>query len=41
MKRAKKVNYKKQRKYFAKTAAYNSVASINSRPSPDRTGTRM
>lgn len=40
MKRATKVNYKKQRKYFAKTAAYNSVAAINSRPAPQRGGFR-
>ena len=40
MKRVKKVNYKKQKKYFAKTAAYNGVEAINSRPSPQRTGFR-
>ena len=41
MKRVKKVDFKKSKKYFAKTAAYNSVAAINSRPSPQRGGMRM
>lgn len=40
-KRVKKVSFKKQKKYFAKTAAYNSVEAINSRPSPQRGGFRM
>lgn len=41
MKRAKKIDYKKQKKYFAKTSAYNSVAALNSRPAPQRGGFRM
>lgn len=41
MKRVKKLNFKAQKKYFAKTSAYNSVASINSKPSPQRGGMRM
>ena len=41
MSRAKKVSYKKQKKYFAKTSAFNSVAALNSRPSPQRGGFRM
>lgn len=40
MKRVKKVNYKSQKKYFAKTSAMNSVEAINSRPSPQRGGFR-
>ena len=41
MKRVRKVNYKKQKKLFAKTAAYNSVEAVNSRPAPQRTGFRI
>lgn len=41
MKRAKPTNYKKQKKYFAKTSAYNSVEAINSRPAPQRGGFRF
>ena len=41
MKRVKTTNYKKQKKYFSKTAALNGVASVNSRPSPQRGGFRM
>lgn len=41
MKRVKKIDYKKQKKYFAKTSALNGVASVNSRPSPQRGGFRM
>lgn len=41
MKRAQKTSYKKQKKYFAKTSAYNSVSAVNSRPAPQRSGTRM
>lgn len=41
MKRVKKVNYKAQKKYFAKTSAMNSVEAINSRPAPQRGGFRM
>lgn len=40
MKRVKKTNYKKQKKYFAKTSALNGVAAINSRPAPQRGGFR-
>lgn len=40
-KRAKKTNYKAQKKYFAKTSAYNSVEAVNSRPAPQRGGFRM
>ena len=39
-KRVKKVNYKKQKKYFAKTAGLNGVAAVNSRPEPQRGGFR-
>ena len=41
MAKRKKVNYKAQKKYFAKTSAYNSVAATNSRPAPQRGGWRM
>lgn len=41
MKHAKKTTYKKQKKLFAKTSAYNGVASVNSRPAPQRGGFRM
>lgn len=41
MSRAKKVSYKKQKKYFAKTSAFNNVSAINSRPAPQRTGFRI
>ena len=41
MKRAKKLSYKGQKRYFAKTSAYNSVSAINSRPAPQRGGFRM
>lgn len=41
MSRAKKTSYKKQKKYFAKTSAFNSVAAVNSRPAPQRGGFRM
>ena len=41
MKRVQKTNYKKQKKYFAKTSAFNSVSAINSRPAPQRSGFRM
>lgn len=41
MKRVKKVNYKAQKKYFAKTSAMNSVEAVNSRPAPQRGGFRM
>ena len=41
MKRVKKTNYKKQKKYFAKTAALNGVSAVNSRPAPQRGGFRM
>lgn len=41
MKRVKKTNYKKQKKYFAKTAAFNSVEAMNSRPAPQRGGFRV
>lgn len=40
-KRVAKVSFKKQKKYFAKTAAYNSVAAVNSRPAPQRGGMRF
>lgn len=41
MKKPKKTNYKSQKKYFAKTSAFNGVAATNSRPAPQRTGFRM
>ena len=41
MKRVKKTSYKKQKKYFANTAALNGVKAINSRPSPQRGGFRI
>lgn len=41
MKRVQKTSYKKQKKYFAKTSAYNSVEAVNSRPAPQRGGFRM
>lgn len=41
MKRVKKPSYKKQKKLFAKTSAYNSVEAVNSRPAPQRGGFRM
>lgn len=40
-KHAKKTNFKAQKKYFAKTSAYNNVNAINSRPAPQRSGFRM
>lgn len=41
MARASKVNYKKQKRLFKKTAANESVRSLNSRPRPQRTGFRV
>lgn len=41
MSRAKKVDYKSQKKYFAKTSANNNVKSLNSRPRPQRGGFRV
>lgn len=41
MARAKKLNYKRQKKLFAKTAANECVRSLNSRPRPQRTGFRI
>ncbi len=41
MSRAKKVNYKKQRKMFAKTAEQSASRSINTRPRPQRGGFRI
>lgn len=37
----KKVDYKKQKKLFAKTAGNEGVKSINSRPRPTRGGFRF
>lgn len=37
----KKLNYKSQKKLFAKTAANESVKSLNSRPRPTRGGFRV
>lgn len=41
MSRAKKVNYKKQKKYFSKTAGNEAVNSMNARPRPTRSGFRV
>jgi hypothetical protein len=41
MSRARKLNYKKQKKLFAKTAANEQVRSLNARPRPQRTGFRL
>lgn len=40
-KRVKTVNYKSQKKYFAKTSANENVKSINGRPRPQRGGFRL
>lgn len=37
----KKVNFKAQKRLFAKTAANENVRSINSRPAPQRGGFRL
>lgn len=39
--KAKKVNYNKQRKFFAKTSGENVAKSINTKPRPTRTGWRV
>lgn len=39
--KAKKVNYQKQKKMFAKTAGTQSAKNINCRPRPQRTGFRI
>ena len=38
---AKKMNYKKQKKMFAKTSGSNTAKSINTKPRPTRTGWRV
>ena len=38
---AKKMNYKKQRKMFAKTSGENTAKAINTKPRPTRTGWRV
>lgn len=40
-KRAKTVNYKGQKKLFAKTAATSAAKSLNTRPRPQRGGFRI
>lgn len=39
--KAKKVNFKKDKKYFSKTAGNSAMRSINARPRPQRTGFRI
>lgn len=39
--KAKKVNYKKQKNLFAKTAGNTAGKNINMRPRPQRTGFRI
>lgn len=41
MARARKTNYKQQKKLFAHTAGNENVRSINSRPRPTRGGFRV
>lgn len=39
--KARPVNYKKQKKMFAKTAGNNAMRSLNVRPRPQRGGFRV
>lgn len=41
MSKNKKVNYKKQKQFFAKTSGNNTAKSINSKPRPSRGGWRI
>lgn len=38
---AKKMNYKKQKKMFARTSGKDTAKAINTKPRPSRTGWRI